>query len=323
MSQLTLHCGLHKTGTTYIQRTMLANELLLLDNGVVYPDYMRLSDGSHHRISFELQNPDWSTGLSRYLDSVHDRDILISAEDFTRSFWHHPDTLSRVTEICNQTGRSLVILYYLRRQDELKESVFSQIAKDWYVGSIYDDNHYPLDFDILLQKIEKRLPSNARIIVRPYEPALWHDEDIIADFLNTIGLGNICSEFERVASQNVSAPRRVSLFLATIKKSILPHAGTSVNRLIASGVIADDGVRYVMPPEQRNAILTQYADSNRRLVDRYPGCGLESHLLEAEARGDWFEPEPLTETERKDAIEVLVSSSAEWLRRNLKQSLTE
>ena len=35
-NRIVLHCGLHKTGSTYIQRNLQSNRELLLEHGVLY-----------------------------------------------------------------------------------------------------------------------------------------------------------------------------------------------------------------------------------------------------------------------------------------------
>ncbi|HYO32076.1 MAG TPA: hypothetical protein VES21_04445 [Nocardioidaceae bacterium] len=90
--RVTMHVGLAKTGTTYLQRVCYTNRRLLKRNGVLYPGAKR---ASHFKASLDLREvkfkgheyPDSEGAWSRLADSVngYDGTALVSHETLGRA----------------------------------------------------------------------------------------------------------------------------------------------------------------------------------------------------------------------------------------------
>ena len=74
-------------------------------------------------------------------------DAVISCEPLCTLFNRQPPLAEALAEKAARMGVRLTIVLMLRRQDHLKESVFSQVVKTWYSGSVIDDGIYDYDFN--------------------------------------------------------------------------------------------------------------------------------------------------------------------------------
>src|SRR4051794_39377124 len=92
MSEIIIHIGTHKTGTTTIQDTLFLNRRLLAARGVVYPRIGLMAP--HHTLAthwidlpaqFRARRPaaaSWATIARAYAGG--DKTVLISSEEFSR-----------------------------------------------------------------------------------------------------------------------------------------------------------------------------------------------------------------------------------------------
>ena len=141
--KLWLHAGLHKTGTTAIQRFAATHRAALLERGLWYPDFrpvLEESPPSHNRLAHALAGPDkpgrLSTGqietLTRHWhEQAGDRSLLISAEALCRHIdprggrdWYDQRVgyLERLAEVLS--GFEVEVVLVLRRQDDFAHSVY-------------------------------------------------------------------------------------------------------------------------------------------------------------------------------------------------------
>ena len=144
MTTLDLHIGPAKTGTTSLQAFFASNDTILKQFSIVYPQTGRKKD-KHNWLAQSLKSVD---DLSRLLVALQEEcsgfeHALVSCEEFSYAFLDAA-VLEQFCQLARKRFRIRIIIY-LRRQDQLKESVYAQVVREWYCGSILDENHYEYD----------------------------------------------------------------------------------------------------------------------------------------------------------------------------------
>ena len=194
--RLILHCGLHKTGTSTLQFALARARPALAAQGVLYP--------TNRALGFDLDVDDHNPLAARLLAAGGDEaavaqllaplarlmatpglsTLLLSAEEFSHLFLDlgaGPAVLDALAPF------RPTLLYYLRRQDVLKEVVFAEVVKGLYRGPIAGENHYEYDLMARFTPLLIRLAPD-QLKVRPYARRHWPEGDLLADFGRAVGL---------------------------------------------------------------------------------------------------------------------------------------
>jgi hypothetical protein len=133
VTTLDVHIGLHKTGTTSLQAFFATNDRILKQLSIGYPQTGRKKN-AHHWLAWSLRSVD---SLSCLLPALHEEcsgleHALVSCEEFSHTFLDAA-VLEQFCRLARERFHVRVIIY-LRRQDQLKESVYAQVVRDWYRG---------------------------------------------------------------------------------------------------------------------------------------------------------------------------------------------
>lgn len=132
MKKIYLHIGLHKTGSTYIQKIFTDNRELLREFGVEYPELGAEFLFGHHNFAWSfipdkcLQDGDRFT-VEKLLESLHRtpaETIFISSEDFDFLQLQHIKSLARTLE-----GFQVQIVLYARHPAEMLYSLWQERIK--------------------------------------------------------------------------------------------------------------------------------------------------------------------------------------------------
>ena len=274
VTTLDFHIGLHKTGTSSLQSFFDANNETLKQYSIVYPRTGRKEKKKHKWLAWSVRSVE---DLSRLLAELHEEcsgfeHAIVSCEEFCSAFLDAA-VLEQFCRLARQLFHIRVILY-LRRQDLLKESIYAEVARYWYCGSILDENHYEYNhlkrLDVLCTQIPKQ-----DLIVRRH---LMRNE-VEQDFLAIYGL-HVGNGFEVRPPERVSGSRRLAAVLGLLDKRDLQFPAGFIRHLASQEMCKDDGVQYLLSPEQRGAFLRQYEQANRKVAEQYF----------AEFDGDLFEP---------------------------------
>jgi hypothetical protein len=138
MQSVYIHCGLHKTGTTAIQRVFADHQHVLRANGLLYPRPDRF--GGHHNLAWALTQDrrfrpaglTWPKVINEI--AAFDGDALLSSEDF-ESILHRPDRLSQLMENFRGIGRDVCLVIYIRKRAQYIESLYLELLKHGYAAS--------------------------------------------------------------------------------------------------------------------------------------------------------------------------------------------
>lgn len=189
---LIIHVGLHKTGTTTLQDTLIQNYSGLLNKHILYPQtglfraQHALIPGTLFSAHHEMDSVSRSTDPNHYLDLlqqeiIHHNPILtiLSSEVFTEITWNREGCLGMIDTISRQFS-STKILLTTREEEQQALSSACHIIRDNVPG--HRENPVDLYFDMLkcfrtwrhfwhesgLPIIEKRLEDSRGNLVDHY-----------------------------------------------------------------------------------------------------------------------------------------------------------
>lgn len=293
-----LHIGIHKTGTTAIQKGLNEARDELLHHAVGYPKAGLWLD-AHHGLAFALQDPPKAlpTGLSAasYLATLWDEldamkcpRAIISSEDL----WPLP--ARRIVEVLPAPIDKVVI--YLRRQDNWLDSMYREMIKssnfrgspEAFVRAVMRRERFeyysaPIDPDFhrLIQDWMSVLTYD-KLQLRVYEPSAAR-ADAVADFTSAIGLDGLRLA-DKPALHNRSHAAELTALLAFADERLSDEA----RRLLrASAWWTNEHLR----SQHASSILSD--GLRREILDHYRAGNAEVARMVGRPDGALFvEPEP-------------------------------
>lgn len=211
--KLYVHVGMPKTGTTAIQNFCVANSKVLESKGYCYPIFSykysgvpavhngiflsrRIYDKNGNRQK-EIEDQNFSDNMSLILEKFKKYDnVILSDEGIWRGAKWRKELGASLKQISEENDFQIVIIAYLRRQDEYLSSLWAQNVKIGHFNSSTDtweewlarhDGAAVLDY---AQRIDEfiELVGRQNVIVRKYDRESFAGGSILADFLAAIGL---------------------------------------------------------------------------------------------------------------------------------------
>ncbi len=283
---LFLHIGTHKTGTTSIQNFLRANGAALASRGFYYPTegaYYFPGESSQSLLAHALlrRRPHYIRDVELDIDScVGDirRDIgksacprvIVSSEHFSRV--SAKEDVFRIREVFSGLAARITVIIYLRRQDALWESIWSQKTKMGTITSSFNEflaTEPDWDYFQCLELFASVF-GQENLIVRPFERAQLFNNDLISDFLQVI---DCRAHSVPEVRTNESPPVEMLELMRILGKSLATYRErNALNRLLVSLPIEIDQARYALFPEHlRSAFLDRHRDSNSRVAKEYLG----------------------------------------------------
>jgi len=279
--QLYIHAGLHKTGTTSIQRFLdiNADKLRERDSLVLFePDGVLRKKRSFEECSLKPKR-------FRSLDSVAADTVIVSQERY--SWVNQPESLVRLQKVVSNFVGNTKVIFYLRRQDALVVSQKQQGSKTRAASVAY--GHEPRALPTALTPAAERyLDFNSKIgmwadafgaeniIVRVFERERLHEGDVVADFCSVIGLDT--GDLAVPERKNESLSRENQLFLHltrdqfaddSVEKELLVRAIRRADKKHGSG-------KKLLPSEsEARQFYEQFRVGNRELNERLGITGNE------------------------------------------------
>ncbi len=307
-----LHIGFGKTGTTSIQAFLAKNRDALNTHGILYPDIIfkgqKAGVENHNILGRALSGKlSWFNMTAKdhfdcYEKQFHAnpelKTILLSAEalaggiqswDFENEddYWHAMhDRMQVLTEPLKD--KPVKIIIYLRRQDLWAESVINQHIKNEGLSNYkkireaheYIDLLHPrLCYDKILD-LWARYFGKDNITAIPFEEDKLFKGDVVADFMHYIGIDDLSGflPLKTKDRQNRRLLRDVFEFKRTLNTKQKSKAEeefiTDVLQSISDDMRSIGHIDYpLLTHEQRQNILTKYAQNNRIVAREY--CGIE------------------------------------------------
>ncbi|SDY47533.1 hypothetical protein SAMN05444004_101531 [Jannaschia faecimaris] len=198
MPRLIVHAGIHKTGTTTLQKTLHANRTALQRQGILYPETGLLAKPNtwgHHDLAYALRNADrgrdiW-TALRAEADGTGQGTVVVSSEELSLLPFPRLPGMAPYKIIAECfSGWDITLLCYLRPQADVVASLYNhQVKSVGEAGDVFDflpRVSQRLEYANYLNLAAAGLGVDA-IRVRRYGRT-WMRGDILDDVAGEIGL---------------------------------------------------------------------------------------------------------------------------------------
>jgi hypothetical protein len=195
VKKLFIHVGAGKTGTSALQRFLLANEAALSKRGFHMPAHGRVQRDQgiqHHPLS---DHGPYATGEA--LDAWKRIATEASGNAVVSSEYLHnkisgpsgPIFFAKIRNMFTRHGWQIGVVFYIRRQSQWLHSAYAQHVKTGLETRSWDEfaasytRNLPDQIEAFAQVF-----GNDAMIVRPFERAQFTGGDIYRDFCAAIGL---------------------------------------------------------------------------------------------------------------------------------------
>lgn len=277
---LVLHIGANKTGSSAIQEFLCLNAQRLADRGVMVApaDLMPGGPVSGQHVPFlEHLRDDMANGRKIVAERVFllmrelpaGGKLVVSAENLSNLNGTHELFADAVAQ--HPTG----VVLYIRRQDELLLSSWQQWGSKesadfwaWMIAQVGRRGNWRL----ALEPWEELVPRN-RIAIRIYDRTRLHGQNVIADYLHTLGLADDIGAFEVPA--NTSNPSYSEAVLDFVKGNPLLfrdiHDNTTYEMIekFTGDRFHRNPRESIITHEERLALLQKYSAVNAWVKNRY------------------------------------------------------
>lgn len=288
-----IHIGTEKTGTTAIQRSLDAHVDLLLDTGILWPPVLRHGEDTSvacyamddatidlRKRRRNLLTPeaiaafraDFEERLLRERQAAPpDGRVLIVNEHLSRM--REVSEVARLKALVTRFASRVRIVLYLRRQDRMMRSMYSQIIK---IGSTREEvfprfeQNTEGDFTTFnyrrIADLWAGVFGAAALQIRVFEPAQLAGGDVLRDFFRTAelpwppGLQSL-----RV---NESLSREALLSLRALNRHLPREARANLGPLSA-GLFTGSGMPVARAEAQ--TFLSHFQQDNDEVARRYLG----------------------------------------------------
>lgn len=303
--RLIIHAGLHKTGSSYLQSQLLHDRELLQKAGFDLAHGFCTTSGAHYDFVARLRQNEFSEALGIIINAEYDNNI-ISSETLT----HWVMRASNAIEFAKMLRRhfDITVVLFLRRQDYLKESVYAEVASQWFRGEILEESHYYYDFSNLISRFMKVFGKQALRI------GIYRDDrkmNLLDEFLILADIPLSVSRFSPIGRSRTSLHRRARLFISQLPKRDKEFVRKNRILLRQSRCIHDDGIPYIMSPYQRKEFLGRHIGSNTSIQDFIKEDDRDYMLGRDDNRENWHPAEPLRFEEVAEYIAELHKRYAE------------
>jgi hypothetical protein len=275
-----VHVGLHKTGSTAIQRLLSRAGPQLTGRGLFYPSAGRFKEFTgHHNIAWEVTHDrryDRKLGsIAELLAEIVDvpQDVILSSEDF-EGVVGHPDEMCGFVRDLRRVGFDGTAVMYVREQVDVLASLYLTLLTlglGQPFGAVLDDvlesgrfawKEWIFNFDYAY--LARCLRSCAlTVCVRPYPAAA---RQVCGDFLSMFGLRTSDLGFATEPQENLTG-----LLAPHVRAYWRNRWGIEIdeahNRELSN--LDLNVVSKAISPEIGRAIRERFADSNRELADEY------------------------------------------------------
>ena len=286
--ELILHIGTQKTGSSAIQVFLTQNQKSLLKAGLEYLDpranKFGLFNMNHSGLVLALTGF-WRNGppqlsreeawlmLREKVEQSRHR-VIISSEGFsTPEVLRHMDFIKE-----SLSGFDVKVVIYLRRQDIFAQSLYKEQIKDREHRSFalaYEEAGYKnfLDFKEIVDQWGKAFGKH-NIQVRPYERGQLKNGDIVADFMQTIGvkMNRKMLRTDRPVNQTMNK----HVLQVSRELNAIGVNGPRINEFKwwLSSILDDDSKSVFVDHDligssRRMEILNEFSDGNRYVAQEY------------------------------------------------------
>jgi len=293
-SEVVLHVGMGKTGTSSLQAMLHHNRAGLVERGVLYP----ASPGRrrHLRLGLAMQSEDRTPPMSldwrrqqvstpaelrplfedqlfAELAAARAPRLLFSDEAL---FGSTDDGIRNLRDLMDRIATTVRVVVYLRRQDDHLASRYQQEVKR--AGEVrrlaarldQADFSHKYDYHARLRAWRALMHPDA-IVVRAFEPERFADGSLARDFLEATGLGIRPDELDAGPVRNESVDAESVEFLRILNLHRRDQPGEipglmAHNRILRRLERTATGPTLTLPDERLDAFMSLWEDSNRAVA---------------------------------------------------------
>jgi hypothetical protein len=294
LDRIFLHIGVEKTGTTTLQVTTALNRRLLKQHGYFFSTTLEGSVCNHIGLALCAAKPAAAADLRQYAGLTGDeaygaflqsypqqiaRELLgsgchtaILSNEHCSSRLDTVAEIAKVHQIIAPIARECRAIVYLRRQDELVASHYSNSVRSGATHEFYFPQEMPwLDYLKLLEMWAKVF-GKENLDIRIFEPQQLKDGDLLADFFSTVGFTRY-DELFRPEDQNRSLDIYTLEFLRRFNTHlpIYTNGDASRDRRAIDEALTAIATRECLRPSAASAtaFLNQFTGSNTEVARRY------------------------------------------------------
>jgi len=273
--KLIVHGGLHKTGTSALQRFFSINRNWLLSKGVVYPDPKPFD--AHHEIADLVRCSSVQEGksiLARFFEATKSKEVeqtlLISSEIFSESV--NPLVFSAVRDYFDE----IEFVFYVRRQDELIESAYKQqVRQNRERRRIWQYDPYMFDFFSHCDWFAQSVPAS-KVFALEYKKEYFSGGSIFQDFCSRIlkiptlnGANTTCAQVNRsLGPLSAELIRRIN----SLERELVDRENL-IAALIESSEFEQSYRLTLIPDDFLEVIMKNVENSNSRLRQKFLKSG--------------------------------------------------
>jgi hypothetical protein len=281
--KITVHIGLEKTGTTTIQGFLSRKRDALLDQGILFPVAPGKSnqtllaaaamagDVNIRARALKTLGPDFAADLARQLEAeiaeAQPQRLLFSNEHCS-SRLHTVEEVQRLRDFLAQFGDEMVILVYLRRQDEFLLSTYSTSVKSGSVKPFVIPRgrklHARYDYRVLLE-LWGGVFGQAAMRPRLFQPSSWVGGDLLTDF---------CDAAELDVSEREAPTRNLSLSaegLELVRMLNKQSGGERDGSVVRAVGKLTAGPKLSLSTATRREFMRHFEDSNHWVAETFFG----------------------------------------------------
>ena len=296
---LHLHVGLPKTGTTYLQGCLLALRGWFAERGY---DLAPMSDGmgAHHPLAFLLRDAGAQAAAAvlraAAAQAPPGRGLVASSEVFSGVMTD--PALARAFAAALAPDFDVTVHVTLRRPDRLRESAYAEMAR-FHARLGPPDPAPQLTGTPAADGLYRNASMGWRLNVfaeafgeDALRVSVYHDvrrRDPLAAFCAGLGLEAPPPPELSARHRNDALPRRKTLMIAAFRKTRRRCKRMVFEALRDSPRIADDGIKTLLSPAARRAIVEAEREDNRGILARWGPVEDGGWLLEPpEEEPGWF-----------------------------------
>ena len=337
MTNLYLHIGSHKTGTSALQQFLYKNRQILgplglhdlrvtpsesMNNGGIIGvpyGYERDNFISEGALISRRAAPRIIRAVSQKCYSKADLGFVFSSENFSWVF--QEEEIQKFIDALSGYFLNIQVVFYCRRQDKMlrahhRQGVIDPLPRLFYGTEMGPDITFQDHFDKYLD-YGSRISAWAKAVgeqnvqVRVFEREQLLHKDISFDFLNAIGLRDFPEGLCRPSSSANTFSRKQERVLRLFQDLVASdefnfgkeNEKAMKNKLRQHLRNKNDQSSEQLSPEFSSFILERYRDSNHALSSRF---GLGHDWYEKENEPD-FNP-PISNYEFNSTVKILLKS---------------
>lgn len=305
MSELIVHIGLPKTGTTAIQRYMYANKADYAEAGVFWANthpngIHEINDWAHHIYSHKWGGwidpstfpvkPDVAWEMLADEMRKQPGRYIVSSERFADilPLPFGADALAFIRDLV--APAQVKLIGYVRRQDSLIESHIKELVKGGQMRKSLPEYLAELPSFVFFEKgfqTAQQILGADNVTMRVYERSLLAREDVVSDFLEACRLPVITDpkDVEELANPSLSTVTTMLLLDPRVNKLLAenPKRGSALYAALRSTRFEQHGDRALLGPHTRTELMARFKQGNDQLSQMFPGHGISEALSYNEA----------------------------------------